>query len=459
MKNESNTQLKRSLGLSTVMLSVIGMVIGSGVFFKPQAVYTITGGAPGIGLLIWVFAGLITLFGGLTTAELAASIPKTGGLVSWVEKCFGQGLGYLLGWCESVVFWPANVGALGTIFSIQALKLIGVSDKYTIPFAIFMVFFLIVCNCLGANVGGMIGNVFTVAKLVPLAVIILMAFTSTQSSPENLTPFIQRGDSFIAIFATGMLTCMYAYDGWIHVGNAAGEMKNPKKDLPKAIVLGLSIVILVYAVINIGYLLVIPADQLANTATPAADVVAKLMGGNMGAKLITVGILIAVFGTLNSNIMMGMRIPYAMGVQNKLPFSKQFAYLHPKYATPVVSGIFLLAVTSIMIISGSYNSLTDMCMFVIWIFYTIAFYGVIKLRRDEPDLKRPYKTPLYPLIPILAILGGLFVVIITVFTQPVNALIGVGLTLLGLPIYLSRKDKFKDLSHLDEDSKGETGDL
>lgn len=185
MKNESNTQLKRSLGLSTVMLSVIGMVIGSGVFFKPQAVYTITGGAPGIGLLIWVFAGLITLFGGLTTAELAASIPKTGGLVSWVEKCFGQGLGYLLGWCESVVFWPANVGALGTIFSIQALKLIGVSDKYTIPFAIFMVFFLIVCNCLGANVGGMIGNVFTVAKLVPLAVIILMAFTSTQSSPEN----------------------------------------------------------------------------------------------------------------------------------------------------------------------------------------------------------------------------------------------------------------------------------
>lgn len=252
---------------------------------------------------------------------------------------------------------------------------------------------------------------------------------------------------------------MYAYDGWIHVGNAAGEMKNPKKDLPKAIVLGLSIVILVYAVINIGYLLVIPADQLANTATPAADVAAKLMGGNMGAKLITVGILIAVFGTLNSNIMMGMRIPYAMGVQNKLPFSKQFAYLHPKYATPVVSGIFLLAVTSIMIISGSYNSLTDMCMFVIWIFYTIAFYGVIKLRRDEPDLKRPYKTPLYPLIPILAILGGLFVVIITVFTQPVNALIGVGLTLLGLPIYLSRKDKFKDLSHLDEDSKGETGDL
>ena len=148
--------------------------------------------------------------------------------------------------------------------------------------------------------------------------------------------------------------------------------------------------------------------------------------------------------------MMGMRIPYAMGVQNKLPFSKQFAYLHPKYATPVVSGIFLLAVTSIMIISGSYNSLTDMCMFVIWIFYTIAFYGVIKLRRDEPDLKRPYKTPLYPLIPILAILGGLFVVIITVFTQPVNALIGVGLTLLGLPIYLSRKDKFKDLSHLDD---------
>lgn len=447
------TKLKKDLGMATVMLSVIGMVIGSGVFFKPQAVYTITNGAPGIGIMIWVVAGVITLFGGLTIAELAAAVPKTGGLVSWVEKCFGPAVGYLLGWCQAVVFWPANVGALGSIFAVQACRLIGLSTEWVIPLAIVMVAFLVGMNCLGAKVGGMIGNVFTVAKLVPLSAIILFSFATKGGHVDNLAPFIKGADSFITVFAAGLLSCMYAYDGWIHVGNAAGEMKNPKKDLPKAIIFGLSIVIVVYAVINIGYLLVIPADQLAGTATPAADVASILFGGNIGSKLITIGILISVFGTLNSNIMMGMRIPYAMGKQNKIPFSAAFAKLHPRYATSILSGIFLFIVTSIMIASGSYNSLTEMCMFIIWVFYTLAFYGVIKLRKDEPDLKRPYLVPCYPVIPILAIAGGLFVVVVTLFTQPANAFIGLGLTAIGLPIYFMRKDKFVNLSYLDEDDE------
>lgn len=444
-----NTKLKKTLGLRTVILSVIGMVIGSGVFFKPQAVYTITQGAPGMGLLIWIVAGMITLFGGLTSAELAASIPKTGGMVAWIEECFGPAMGYLLGWCEAVVFWPANVGALGTIFAVQALRLLGIDEKYTVILAIVVVAFLVFCNCLGAKIGGMIGNIFTIAKLIPLILIISLAFTTKTGNMGNLTPFMKSGSNFFTVFASGLLTCMYAYDGWIHVGNVAGEMKNPKKDLPKAIILGLSIVMVVYFVINVAYLLVLPAGQLAQTPTPAADVAAILFGGKIGAKIITIGILVAVFGTLNSNIMVGMRIPYAMGVQNKLPFSKQFAKLHPKYSTSILSGIVLFIITAIMIASGSYNSLTDMCMFVIWIFYTISFYGVIKLRKDKPELKRPYKVPLYPVIPIIAIIGGLFVVIVTLFTQPVNALVGVGLTLIGLPIYFCRKDKFVNIDEFE----------
>ncbi len=442
-----NSGLKKVMSFPMVILTIINMVIGSGIFFKAQGVFTITGGAPGIGIAAWIAAGLLSLLGGLTVAELAGAIPKTGGMVTWLEEIFGKRVGFLTGWVEAVVFWPANIGALGSVFAVQMANLFGWGGNVLPIVAIVVILFLMFMNCLGAKVGGWIGSVMTIAKTVPIILIIIFAFTSTEGDVGHLTPFVNTElGSPVTIFGAAVLSCMYSYDGWMHTGNVAGEMKNPSRDLPKAIALGLSAVLVIYAIINIAYVYVIPAAELAQTPTPAADVAAKIFGSAIGAKIVTVGIIISVFGTLNSNIMMAIRIPYVMGVQNKLPGSKYFSKLHPKYRTPIYSAVFITVITIIMTLSGSYNTLTDMCMFTIWIFYSLTFIGVIIFRKKHPEIKRTYKVPGYPVLPILAFLGGAFVVIMTFFSQTILALIGTGITLLGLIIYELRKSVIKDVS-------------
>lgn len=437
----SDTKLKKELGFYSSIAVVIGMVIGSGVFFKPQALYTETG-APGLGMIAWILAGVITMAGGLTTAELAASITKTSGMVVWLEEAFGQMWSFLLGWVETIVFFPANIAAISIVFATQVASLLNIGDSYVPLIAIIATVFLIIMNSLGAKTGGIIQTVFTVAKLVPIAIIILFGLAKGGGGMVRLLPVTAAGHPVVSSLGAALLSCMFAYDGWIHVGNISGELKNPKKDLPKAIIGGLLVCIIAYVLINTAYLFVLPASTLANSKTPAADVVTVLFG-NMGGKFITVGILISVFGALNGNILTGMRIPYAMGVENKLPGSKWLAALHPKYCTPINAGILEGVVTIIMILLGTFNQLTDMCIFVIWIFYVMSFLAVIKLRKSEPDLVRPYKVPLYPVIPAIAIIGGLYIVVNTLFTQPLNAGVGILLSLIGLPIYFSRKNSIK----------------
>jgi basic amino acid/polyamine antiporter, APA family len=176
------------------------------------------------------------------------------------------------------------------------------------------------------------------------------------------------------------------------------------------------------------------SSALAETATPASDV-ATIIFGTMGGKLITIGILISVFGTINGITMTGMRIPYAMAIENKLPFSKWFARLSNKSKIPYNCGLFILLISVVMMLVGGFNTLTDMLVFVIWMFYTLTFLAVIILRKKEPQLIRIYKVPLYPFVPVLALLGGLFMVLNTLFTQPFLALCGMGLTFSGLPLY------------------------
>ena len=445
-KTSGKSGLKKVLSFPMVVLIIINMVIGSGVFFKAQGVFTITKGTPGIGLAAWVAAGIISLLGGLTVAELAGAIPKTGGMVSWIEEIFGKQLGYLVGWVEAIVFWPANIGALGAVFAVQLVNLMGLPESHLGIVSAAAILFLVVMNCLGAKVGGWIGTIFTVAKMIPLIFIIILAFTYEGANPQNVVPLLPSEGNAVSIFGAAVLSCMYSYDGWMHVGNVAGEMKNPAKDLPKAIVFGLSAVVVIYAVINTAYVFIIPAPELALTATPAADVAGVILGNSIGTKLITIGILISVFGTLNSNIMMAIRIPYTMGLQNKLPGSSYLKKLHPTFRTPVYSGILIAVISVVMALSGSYNTLIDMCMFTIWIFYSLTFLGVIKYRKDRPDIVRTYRVPGYPVIPVLAFAGGAFVVLMTLVTQTMLAVVGLGLTLLGLIVYHFRKDKIEDIS-------------
>ncbi|MBZ9622224.1 amino acid permease [Clostridium sp. FP2] len=431
--------LKKEIGLLAASAVVIGMVIGSGVFFKPTAIYTATG-APGLGMIAWIIGGLITIAGGLTAAEVAAAIPKTGGMIVWLEETYGEVWGFLLGWVETVISFPANIAALGIIFATQAVSLLGLGDEMLIIIAIISIIFLIVMNCLGAKVGGNIQTVFTIGKMVPILAIIVFGFINGNGGVVRLFPVSVATHPIATSLGSALLATMFAYDGWIHVGNIAGELKNPKKDLPKAIIGGLLFVMAAYILINMAYLFVLPASALAATKTPATDV-ATLLFGAAGGKVITVGILVSIFGTLNGNILTGMRVPYALALENKLPWSKWLSKLTPKTSTPINSGILIGVIAIVMTLSGNFNQLTDLLVFVLWIFYVMTFIAVMVLRKKKPDLIRPYKVPLYPVIPIIAIVGGLYIIINTMFTQPLNAGLGLVVTAIGLPIYYMRKNK------------------
>ncbi|MCC0635459.1 MULTISPECIES: APC family permease [unclassified Clostridioides] len=435
------TQLQKTIGLSAALSTVVGMVIGSGVFFKPQAIYTTTNGAPGLGIIAWLLGGFITITAGLTATEISAAIPKTGGMMIYIEEIYGEKLGFLTGWMQTVLFFPGTSAALGVIFAQQASELLNMSPNnmsVVLPIAIGVILFLSLLNIIGSSLGGKVQTVATIGKMIPLALIIIFGFIKGQSS-EILNPFVGDGVSVSSALGQVLIATLFAYDGWINVGAISGEMKSPEKDLPRAIVGGLSLVMAIYIIINVAYLWVVPASELATVTSPAT-LVAKKLFGNLGGKVITVGILISVFGTLNGYLLTGSRIPYTLAEKGTLPASKVLLKVNSG-GSPVNSILLITVLACIYALSGQFNLLTDLTIFSIWVFYVLTFVGVIRLRREQPDLHRPYKVPLYPIIPIIAILGGLFVIINQILTSTAVSLGGIFITLLGLPVYYYMKKK------------------
>ena len=429
-----NKQLQKSLGVGAALSTVVGMVIGGGVFFKPQAVYTLTGGAPGLGMLTWVLAGIVTIAAGLTAAEVSAAIPKTGGMMVYIEEIYGKKLGFLTGWMQSVLFFPATIAALAVMFGQQSAGLLG-NDGLSLPLALGVILLIAVLNTLGSKTSGAIQTISTVGKLLPLALIIVFGFIKGNGQNPIVQPMVAEGLSPMSVIGQVLIAILFAYDGWINVGAIAGEMKNPGKDLPKAIVGGLSLVMAVYVVINLAYLWVLPADQLMNYASPASAVAEQIFGP-MGGKFVTVGILVSVFGALNGYLLTGPRITYTLGAAKTLPAALGKL---SKNGSPVNATLAMAVLSCVYALSGQFNLLTDLSIFAVWVFYTLTFIGVIKLRKDQPNLHRPYKVPLYPIVPIVAIACGVFVVVNQLFlsgmTNTMISLGGLVITLLGLPVY------------------------
>jgi APA family basic amino acid/polyamine antiporter len=439
-----NHELNKNIGLVPALSIVVGMVIGGGVFFKPTAIFTATG-APGLGIIAWIIAGIITIAGGLTVAELGAAIPKTGGAITYLNEAYGDIWGFLFGWAQTVIYFPGTMAALAIIFATQVVTLLGLGNNLIVPIGIIAVVFLTVLNIIGGSkAGSALQTISTAGKLIPLFLIIVVGFIKGDGGVARLFPITAPDHPVTTGLGSALIACMFAYNGWINVGTIAGEMKNPGKDLPKAIIGGLSLVMAVYILINVAYLFVLPASKLAATASPAADVATIIFGSN-GGKLISIGILVSIFGCLNGNILTGSRIPYALATENKLPFSGWFAELHKKTGAPVNATIFLSLLGIGYIFTGKFDQLTDLTIFVVWLFYVMTFVAVFILRKNQPDLHRPYKVPLYPIIPIIAILGGLYIIINTLITQPLNAGLGLIFTLIGIPIYTFKKSKSKQL--------------
>ena len=444
-----NKQLQKNLGIAAALSTVVGMVIGGGVFFKPQAVYTLTGGAPGLGILAWIIAGIMTITAGLTAAEVSAAIPKTGGMMVYIEEIYGKKLGFLTGWMQTVLFFPATAAAIAVMFGQQAALLLN-NSSLVMPMSIGVILLIGILNTFGSKTSGAIQTVSTVCKLIPLGLIIVFGFIKGSGDNPIMNPLVAEGIRPMGIIGQLLVAILFAYDGWINVGALAGEMKNPGKDLPKAIIGGLSIVMAINVVINLAYLWVLPASELAQYASPASIVAEKIFGP-VGGKLINVGILVSVFGCLNGYLLTGPRIPYTLANQKLLPAT--FGKLN-KNGVPANATLFMVVLSVIYALSGQFNLLTDLAMFAIWAFYTLTFIGVIKLRKTQPDLERPYKVPFYPVIPIISICSGLFVVIDQLFLAGMKSsmisLGGVIVTLIGLPVYAVMTKKN---SELEEENK------
>ncbi|MCP1101149.1 APA family basic amino acid/polyamine antiporter [Aequitasia blattaphilus] len=442
---EKKKELKKNLGVATATATVVGSVIGSGVFFKPQAIYTATGGAPGLGMIAWIITGLASIAAALTFAEVAIMIPKTGGIVAYLEKIYSPKVGFLAGWVQTLLFYPAMIAALAVAFAQQAALFIG--EGYIVPVAILVIITIMLLNNLGSKVGGSVQVIFTVCKLIPLILLMVFGFVRGGGNHGIFTPMIGDGLNPTIVLGQLMVAILFAFEGWTNVGAIAGEMKKPGRDLPIAIVGGVSVIMAVYFVINIAYLFVLPSNELATLSAPASAVAIKIFG-DIGGKIISVGIMVSVFGSCNGFVLSGSRVAYSLASEGNFPFAASLAKLN-KAQVPTNSILLVGGIGALYAVSGQFNLLTDLAIIASWTFYTLTFIGVMKLRKDDPHGVRTYKVPLYPLVPIVAIVSGIFVIINQLFLSGLQSTLlslgSIGVIVIGIPVYASLHKKRKEL--------------
>ncbi len=431
-------QLKKDIGLTMAMSIVIGTVIGSGIFMKPGKVIESAGGST-MALWAWVLGGIITLAGGLTIAEISTQIPKTGGLYVYLEEVYGKFWGYLSGWVQTVIYGPALIAALGLYFGSLLAHLLGIEDSWKTVLGIGTVLFLAIVNSLGAKYGGIVQTAATIGKLIPIMLIAVFGILRGNSQILDMSSGVTTASISMG---AAILATLWAYDGWMMVGFVAGEMKNPAKVLPRAIIGGLAIVTAAYLLVNLAMLHVLPANKIVSLGENSAGTAASLLFGDIGGKLISVGILVSIFGCLNGKILTFPRVPYAMAERNQLPAAGTLSRIHPKFGTPVPAIILQVVLATIMMIVSNPDRLSDIAIFSVYIFYIQAFLAVFILRKRNAGQVRAYSVPLYPIIPFIAIIGSGYIVVSTILNKPVDSLFAIGLTILGLPLYwlLQRKE-------------------
>jgi basic amino acid/polyamine antiporter, APA family len=452
---------------------VISSMIGSGVF-KKIAPMSVELGSGGFILLCWAIAGLITLIGAATNAEIAGLIAEPGGQYVYFKKMYGNAFAFLYGWSCFSVIQSASIASIAYVFAESVNSVIPLPElsKSISQFSIFGIFFpfesfgvkaltiitiifLTTANYLGVIFGGYITNFFTILKVIGILIIIFLGFLLSSGSFQNIQPLLENKSHiyssslglFGAMFAA-MLSAFWAYDGWNNIGYLGGEIKNPKKNIPLALYGGVIIVIAVYFTINYVFLYVMPVDEIIKISqTPntiiAVEVLRKFLGAG-GAFLISVLIMVSTFGTTNGTILASSRIYFAMS-RDKLFFSSAGKH-HSKFRTPHISLLIQGIWASVLVLSGSFDQLTDMLIFASFIFYGLGAFGVFILRRKMKDDLRKYKVFGYPVIPGIFVIFCAVLVVVTIIQNPRDAGIGLFLVLIGIPFYLFWNNKNKTIN-------------
>lgn len=441
------TQLNKKYGLFVALSMVIGIVIGIGIFFKAEVILMEAGGNPKIALLAWLVGGIITIFSGLTIAEISAAIPETGGIVAYADRIYGRFFSYIVGWSLCIIYLPAIEAIIVYYFSIFLLNFLGIEASTQLM--LFISFGTLTAvsfiNTFTKKAGGIIQVVSTTAKLIPIILIIIYGFSKgnmlhTTWNSYTMSGAVQ-GKPFILLFGKALVPVMFAFDGWIYVSSISGELKNLKKNLPRSIIWGLSIITLIYLLFNTALLAVFPVNKIIEEGIFG---VALYLFGEMGAKFIFAGIVISAFGGLNGFAIASPRIPYSLALENKFPCKNIIGKVNTKFDQPINASILIYALScvylTLIFITRNPNVFGDIPVAVFWIYYSFLFFGVIILRRKEPDIERPYRVPGYPVIPLLATISGVTIAVYAAIANPLYMLISGILIAAGLLFYKKEKE-------------------
>lgn len=448
---------------------VIGGIIGSGIFMKP-AVMASQLGSPEVLIAVWIAAGIITLFGALSNAEIAAMIPETGGQYIFFQKMYGDLVAFLYGWAGFVVFNTAGVASIAYILGIYTEYFVQL-PRFTpaiehsiyvhIPFlgtiypienigvksvTILVVVMLTWINYRSTRSAGNLQVVLTAIKIISILFLVFGLLFSPSGSVSHLVKdssvITPTGWALVTAIIGAMSGAFWGYDGWNNITFVAGEVRNPQVNIPKALTVGILCCIGIYTLMTLAYLYILPIDVVAQSGMVATDAAVVVMG-TFGAGFIAMMVIFSTMGTTNGNILATARVTFAMARENR--FFKSAGVIHPKFKTPgnalLIHGIW----TSVLVITGSFDMLTDMLIFVSWLFYGLTTFGIFIMRRKMPDAPRPYRMGGYPFIPAAFVGFTLFFLIVTLYNDItnyqaghsalINSLLGLVLTASGLPLY------------------------
>jgi APA family basic amino acid/polyamine antiporter len=452
-------ELVRALSLRDAIALVL-TVIGTGVFLKTATMAQLVG-TPSNVLLAWLAAGLLSLAGALTYAELGAMLPEAGGDYVFLREAYGNTIGFLFGWTNLVLISTGGVAAVATalasflssfvpldaVFATRDVQLLGqvvhwrLGSQQLVAVAVILLFSAI--NTRGVAVGARVQWLATLAKLGGIAIIVLGAFLLSRSgSWDHLRAPVTAGiaGTGMTAFGAAMLAALWAYQGWANVSMVGGEIEKPERNVPRALIYGMLLVILVYLVTNLAYFYALPFSEIltANStayrdALPVAAKAAQTFF-SYGAQLVSIAFIIAVIGALNGIILMNARVPFAMARDGL--FFRRLGELNPSSRVPVAA-IWTQAVWAcVLALSGTFDQITTSVIFALWIFYALAGSSLFVLRRKLPAAPRRYRTPGYPVVPLLFVAVAVWLVVNSVRAYPVESAVGLFLIALGLPFFL-----------------------
>ena len=436
-------KLRKDLGIVSALSLVVGMVLGAGAFMKPPAVLEVTGDYH-YAILAWIIGGIFSICGGLTLCELGVMFPRTGGLLVYLEKIYGAKVAHLYGWMITVLFAPSLVGALVGYFSSVFCLLFNINDAFKMAVSAGVLGFISFINAIGVKQAGYLQTIATVCKLIP---ILLLAIFGLWKGSGQVALFSASGQGIetMAPFAVAILATLFAYDGWAQVASVAGEIHNPAKVLPKAIILGIIFLVSVYACINIAVFKIFPVHEMVPLGHDASAVASQRMFGNFGGNLVAVGIMISILGGINGYIMTLSRTIFSMGERGTIIGARYLSTIDDDSRSPVNAIIILVVFSFLYSALLDADRLSEISMFSIWVFYLLTFIGVFIARKTYPNVVRSYKVIGYPIIPIVAILGAVYVIYGMLIYQTVNGIASIILTLIGLPIYFYYDNKNKGI--------------